>query len=156
MAFSPNVYRKCPLCQNDFLCTGGRQFFCKDKACRLTFKLFDWWIKCDSRDPRIIKNRGIKIHFSNKHCGDRYLVHPGKKIVADKLKEVRAKLYLMDKINEFSHYNTSQITTVLSSNFCKPFPLIFKQISYEKQHRIFKSSRSNVRIDDVVQETKRN
>lgn len=113
---------------------------CSDKACKITRSLFVWRVKVFKGEK---PPKGAKAGCSGGLIQDSFGVwksynwywyyHSSKKLKA-KLKEVRAKIYLLDKMKSYD-----EIIKALNTNFCNQIKYSIKITSYEKQHATFDS-----------------
>jgi len=111
---------------------------CKEDACKITYTLFTWKQKVfdDCKPPKNTSRSGrggVDVKGPNKGRSYTwfYYNHSRKKINF-KLKEVRAKLYLLDKMKSYD-----EIIKSLNTNYCNQIKYSIKVTSYEKQHSTF-------------------
>lgn len=126
---------KCIICQTNEPTRCNN--VCTDEACKITKKLFVWevWLDEGSRTPKgFSKGSGSKIY-----CGDGikkpwqnvYHWKQDRKLINEKLKQVRAKLFLLSHID-----NLDSIIKTLDTNYCNQPRYKINRYSYENT-RIF-------------------
>lgn len=112
---------------------------CADEACKITNKLFIWKVKVweGEKPPKgTYKGSGMVVGTGKGRNGITwchwYHYKHSRKSIVEKLQQVRAKLYVLQKLNSIE-----KIEKALNTNYCNPIKFTINKINYEQQRAIF-------------------
>lgn len=124
--------KTCCICLKKYENHYNQKLVCNDKECKIVYKM----LAVHGRGNPAPKN-----HVWHSYSSDnpRWTKLPSRKIVEQKLKEITAKNFLLEKLTESEFLNKLEYGSNFGfdKEYCNPNPLKFKTYEYEKQRRAF-------------------
>lgn len=123
---------------------------CSDEACKITNRLFVWRVKVfkghvPPKGTRRSSGCGVLLGAGTIKYYNWYFYNHSEEKIKSKLKEVRAKIYLLDKMKTYEG-----IIKTLNTNYCNQITYSINTTSYEKQRTTFNTLRNHGRANNVL------